>query len=161
MCEADHSDIVCTCAKGFWVQTFTKQLSMKYQIFMKLPLISHVHKKRKAQNLKLIDQLLRPYEFYHFYGMVSTQSFLPVLSSNSWRSTSNPNNGFEIYTVLNNLIVKNLKIFVFSLHWIACTNIDIHLLWVSNNKIALISSWNDFCSLPLGKYVFKGSFKQM
>ena len=44
-CAADNHNYMChTCTKGFKIQTLIKQLLTKYQIFMKLPQISHPQK---------------------------------------------------------------------------------------------------------------------
>ena len=56
-----------------------KELLTKYQIFKKLPQISHIHKKSylSKYHLKKRDHLFLPYKFY---GRKSTFSFLPVVS---------------------------------------------------------------------------------
>ena len=43
-CAADNHNYTChICAKGFLDLNFNKQLLTKYQIFKKLPQISHIH----------------------------------------------------------------------------------------------------------------------
>ena len=59
-CVTDnHNDTSHTCAKGF------NKLLTKYQIFMKLAQILHIHKNINflTYNWELIDQLL-PYKFH-------------------------------------------------------------------------------------------------
>ena len=52
--------------KDFWIRTLIKQLLTKYQIFMKLPQISHIQKNRTFKSIirKKTNQLLLPYKFY-------------------------------------------------------------------------------------------------
>ena len=52
--------------KYVWGKPSGEQGLSKYQIFIKLPQISHIHKKCNfsKHNWRLIDQLLLPYKFY-------------------------------------------------------------------------------------------------
>ena len=67
--------------KDLLIRTLIKQLT-NYQIFTKLPKISHIHKNRSIlkHNWRLIDQLLLPYNFLAGACKESTFSFLPVAS---------------------------------------------------------------------------------
>ena len=52
--------------KNFWIWTSIKQLLTKYQIFMKLPQIPHIHINRNFSSIfvTFLDQLLHPYKFH-------------------------------------------------------------------------------------------------
>ena len=52
--------------KYFQIQTLIKQLLTKYQIFTKLPQISHIHRNRNffKYNWNFLDQLLLSYKFH-------------------------------------------------------------------------------------------------
>ena len=54
------------CVKGILDSDFNKAVMDKYQIFKKLPQISHIHKNLniKKYDWKLIDQLLLHYKVY-------------------------------------------------------------------------------------------------
>ena len=61
--ELATSPIICVTHvhKNFEIQTSTKQLLTKYQIFTKLPKIPHIHINRI---FKVYLQLLHPYKFH-------------------------------------------------------------------------------------------------
>ena len=52
--------------KDVKIRTFNKQLLTKYQIFKKLPQISHIHKNCNffKYNWNCLNLLLLPYKFY-------------------------------------------------------------------------------------------------
>ena len=61
--------------KNFEIQTSIKQLLAKYQIFMKLPKIPHIHINSHVFATFEIDQLLHPYKF-HGSGMSGILIFI-------------------------------------------------------------------------------------